>query len=69
VREPLVAFMAFVIVDLYTIIVEYGLLSPAVFKTMQMDLYAGPVQGADLMEQVEYASVIYRVWHIQAHDM
>jgi len=69
VREPFVAFVAFVVVDLYTIVVEYGLLSAAVFKTMQMDLYPSSVQGADLMEQVEYASVIYRVWHIQAHDM
>jgi hypothetical protein len=69
VREPFVAFVAFVVVDLYTIIVEYRLLSPAVFKTMQMDLYASPVQGPDLMEQIEYASVIYRVWHVQAHDM
>jgi hypothetical protein len=63
------AFVAFVIINLYTIIIEYGLFTPPVFKTVQMDLYSCGMQQTDLVEKIEYAPVIYRVWHVQAHDM
>ena len=61
--------MTLVIVYLYAIVIENGLLTPAVFKTVQMDLYSCGMQQPDLMEQIEYAPVINRVWHVQAHDM
>jgi hypothetical protein len=67
--KTLVTFMTFVIVYLYAIIVEYRLFTPPVFKTVQMDLYSCGMQQTDLVEKIEYAPVIYRVWHVQAHDM
>jgi hypothetical protein len=67
--KALVTFMAFVIVYLYTIVIEYGLLTPSVFKTVQMNLYTCGMQQTDLMKKIEYSPVIYRVGHVQAHDM
>lgn len=61
--------MALVIVNFYAIVIEYGLFAPAVFKAVQVYLYSCGVQQPDLMEQVEDASVIYRIWHIQTHNM
>jgi len=34
-----------------------------------MDLYPGPVQEPDLVKEIEDASVIHGVWHIQANNM
>jgi hypothetical protein len=67
--KTLVAFMTLIIVYLYTIVIEDGLFTPTVFKTVQMNLYSCGMQQTDLMEQIEYAPVIYRVWHVQAHNM
>jgi hypothetical protein len=67
--KALVAFMTLVIVYLYAIVIEDRLFSPTVFKTVQMNLYSCGTQQPDLMEQIEYAPVIYRERHIQAHDM
>jgi hypothetical protein len=67
--EALVTLVTFVIVDLYTVIVEDRLLPAAVFKTVQVDLYAGAVKTADLVEQVEYTPVIDRERHVKTHNM
>jgi len=69
VRESLMAFVARVVVDLDAIFFQHGLWAAAVFKTVQMDLYAGVEERPDLMEQVEDSPVIHRVRHVQAHDM
>jgi len=69
VRESLMAFVAGVVVDLDAVFFQYRLWAAAVFKAMQMDLYAGGKERPDLMEQVEDSPVIYRVRHVQAHDM
>jgi len=67
--ESLMAFAARVIVDLDTIFFQYGLGTAAILKTVQMDLYSGPGERPDLMEQVDNSPVIHRVRHVQAHDM
>lgn len=36
---------------------------------MQMDLYAGLVQGFDLVKKIEDPAIIDRVGNIQANDM
>jgi hypothetical protein len=36
---------------------------------MQMDIYTCLVQSDDLMEEVEEATVAYRIRHIKANDM
>jgi hypothetical protein len=69
VRESLMAFVAGVVVDLYAVFFQYRLRAAAVFKAVQMDLYAGVKERPDLMEQVEDSPVIYGVRHVQAHDM
>jgi hypothetical protein len=69
VREAFVPFVAFVIVDLYAIVIENGLAAATVFEAVQVDLYSGAVQTADLVKQVEDASVVYRIWDVQTHDM
>jgi hypothetical protein len=63
------AFTAGIIIDLFAIVIEHGLRTPSIFEAMEMDLDAGSVKEADLMEQIEDASVVDGVWHIQAHDM
>jgi hypothetical protein len=67
--KALVALMSLVIVYLYAVVIENGLFTPAILKTVQMYLYSRGMQQSDLMEQVENAPVIYRVWHVQAHNM
>ena len=62
-------FAAGIVIDLFAIFVEHGLCSPSIFEAMEVDLDAGGMKEADLMEQIEDASVVDGVWHIQAHDM
>ena len=54
---------------LFAIVVEHGLCSPSVFEAVEMDPDTRGMKEPDLMEQIEDASVVDRVWHIQAHDM
>jgi hypothetical protein len=67
--KTFVALVTLVIIHLYAIVIEDGLFTPTVFKTVQMDLYSCGMQQPDLMEKIEYTPVIYRVWHVEAHDM
>jgi hypothetical protein len=67
--KTLMPLMAGVIVDFHAIFIENGLTPPAVFEAMQMDLYTGIKKGTNFMEQVENSPIIYRVRHVQAHDM
>jgi hypothetical protein len=67
--KTFMSFMPGIIVHLNTIFIQYRLMSPAIFKAMQMDLYPGIKEGPKFMEQVEDSPVIHRVRHVQAHDM
>ncbi len=69
VRESLMTFVARIINNLHTIIVQGNLLSAAVFETMQMNFYADFVKGLDLMEKIEDPAIIHRVGHVQANNM
>jgi hypothetical protein len=63
------AFVTLIIVDLHAIIVERGLMATAIFETMQVYLYACAMQEPEFMERIDDTSVIYRIGHIQTHDM
>jgi hypothetical protein len=62
-------FAAGIVMDLHTIIIQFGLFPPSIFETMQMDLYALPVKGYDLVKKIKNTPVIHRVGHIQANNM
>jgi hypothetical protein len=55
--------------DFGTIIIQYRLLSPAVFETMQMDHHPRRMQCFDLLKKVKHTPIIDRVRYVQAHDM
>jgi hypothetical protein len=63
------AFAARIIMHLFAIVIEHGLCSPSVLEAVEMDPDTFGVKEPDLMEQIEDASVVDGVWHIQAHDM
>ena len=53
----------------FTIFVEHGLFSTAIFEAMEMDLNTGAMQEPDLVKQVEDAAIIDGIWHVQTNDM
>jgi hypothetical protein len=63
------AFTSRIIMDFGTIIIQYRLLSPAVFETMQMDHHPRRMQCFDLLKKVKHTPIIDRVRYVQAHDM
>ena len=63
------AFTTGIIMHFFAIFVEHGLFPAAIFEAMEMDLYAGVVQEPDLVKQVEDATVIDGIWHVQTNDM
>ena len=63
------AFAAGIIIHFFAILVEHGLCSPSIFEAMKVDPDPCGVKETDLMEQIEHASVIDGVWHIQAYNM
>jgi hypothetical protein len=67
--KPLVPFMAGIIVDLDTIVIQDRLPAPAIFKTMQVDADPCPMEPPDLMKQVKDTPVIHRVGYIQTYNM
>jgi len=52
-----------------TILIEFRLLTPAIFKTMQMNFYAELMQSFYFIKQIEYAAIISRVRHVKTNDM
>ena len=67
--KALMAFMAGIIINFDTIVLQDGLRSPSVFETVQMDLYTCRMKEFHLMKKVEHPPVINRVWHVKTHDM
>jgi hypothetical protein len=67
--KTLMAFVAGVIIYLGAIFFQDGLRTPAIFETMQVDLYPGRRKESYLMKKVENTAVIDRVRHVQTHDM
>jgi hypothetical protein len=67
--KPLVPFMAGIIVDLDTIVIQDRLPVPAIFKTMQVDADACPMEPPDLMKKVKDTPVIHRVGYVQTYNM
>jgi hypothetical protein len=67
--ETLVAFAAGIIMDLLAIFIQHRLFPPPIFEAVEVDADTRGMKEAYLMKKIEDASVVDRVWHIQANDM
>ena len=66
------AFMAFlpgIIVNFFTVLIEFGLFAAAIFKTVQVDLYTKRMERLYFVKQVEHSPIINRIRCIQANNM
>mgnify|MGYP001551415491 FL=1 len=58
-----------IIIYFFAVVIQHGLLSPAVFKAVQMNPDPFFMKRSDLIEEIKYASVIGGIRNIMANNM
>lgn len=64
-----VALIAGIIINLFAIKVECGLMTSSIIKTMKVYGYAGFLQGRKHMEKIKYTPIIDRVGYSKGNDV
>jgi hypothetical protein len=63
------AFFSRIVFHFGAIGVQFRPGASSIFKTVQVDLHARPVQATYLVKRIDYPAVIRRVRNVHAHDM
>jgi hypothetical protein len=69
VGETFVARAAWIIKNALAVLIQFGLFSAAIFKTVQPDAYPLAMQRPNLIKEIKNAPVIRRVGNIMANNM